>query len=272
MTEQKDYALITGAGKGLGYSFARELAKRNINVLLTSLPGENLEDFCDQLMAEYQIEADFLECDLTEKSEVIHLVEWIKANYPLNILINNAGIGGTSKFEEADTDLIDDIILLNVRATSLLTHQLLPLLRFNKPGWILNVSSMASFSPIGYKTVYPASKAFILYFSRGLHEELRNSGVFVSVVHPGPMTTNEDSKRRIKKQGRLGKMCALSAEYTAKRTIDHLFKKHPLILIGKGNKLNWLLTKIVPTRIRLPIITRIIKREIKTSKKPEPVL
>ncbi len=268
-TKQKEYALITGAGKGLGHSFAEELAQRDINVILTALPGENLEEFCDKLSMDYAIEADFFECDLTKEEEVMSLVEWVKENYPINILINNAGIGGTAEFEKADVSLINDIILLNVRATALLTHQLLPLLQFNKPSWILNVASMASFSPIGYKTVYPASKAFVLNFSRGLHEELSHSGVFVSVVFPGPMTTNSDSKKRIARQGRLGKMCALSSDYTAHKAIHHLFKKHQYILVGIGNKFNWFLTKIVPGRIRQHLITLIIKREIQSGKMAE---
>ncbi len=266
MTNEKEYALITGAGKGLGKAFATELAQRNINVLLTALPGENLDEFCEKLSADYGIEADFMECDLTSEAEIARLVQWVKANYPVNILINNAGIGGTAEFETADAAMINNIILLNIRATALLTHQLLPLLRFHKPAWILNVGSMASFSPIGYKTVYPASKAFVLHFSRGLREELKDSGVFVSVVHPGPLTTNIDSIRRIKKQGRLGKMCVLSAEYTAHKALGRLFTRHAHILVGVGNKFNWVLTKVVPTRIRLSLITRIIKREIKTSK------
>jgi len=265
MADQKEYALITGAGKGLGKAFATELAQRNINVLLTALPGENLSGFCEKLSSDHNIISDFIECDLTKEKEIQRLVEWVKEHFPLNILINNAGIGGTAEFEKADKTLIDNIILLNVRTTALLTHQLLPVLKKNRPAWVLNVASMASLSPIGYKTVYPASKAFVVNFSRGLSQELKHSGVFVSVVYPGPMTTHFDSLRRIKKQGALGKMCVLSAQYTAHKTIDRLFKKNTHILVGLGNKLNWFLTKIIPVGLRLPIITRIIKREIKTS-------
>lgn len=66
---------------------------------------------------------------------------------------------------------------------------------------MLNVSSLAAFSPIGYKTVYPASKAFIHSFSRGLYQELKDTNVFVSVVNPGPMKTNAEVSRRIEEQG-----------------------------------------------------------------------
>lgn len=86
-------------------------------------------------------------------------------------------------------------------ATSLLTHQLLPNLQKSSKAYVLNVSSLAAFSPIGYKTVYPASKAFIHSFSRGLYQELKDTNVFVSVVNPGPMKTNAEVSRRIEEQG-----------------------------------------------------------------------
>lgn len=259
------YALITGAGRGLGRAFAIELASRGSNVLLTALPGESLDTFCQELRSEYHVQARYFECDLTSEQEINELVCWIRENFSVNLLINNAGIGGTSEFEKAKGDLINNIILLNVRATALITHQLLPLLKLHHQAWILNVASMASFSPIGYKTVYPASKVFVLNFSRGLYEELKGSGVFVSVVHPGPMKTNEDCSKRIERQGMLAKTGILSPETMAKKTLDKLFKKDSLILIGWMNKLNWLMMKTVPTWIRLPLITQIVKREIQKS-------
>lgn len=262
----KPFALITGAGRGLGRAFALELASRGNNVLLTALPGENLKAFCKKLECRYHINAYSFECDLTSENEINRLVRWIKTNFAINLLINNAGIGGTAEFEKTHCSRINDIILLNVRATALLTHQLLPLLKQNRPAWILNVSSMASFSPIGYKTVYPASKVFVLSFSRGLYEELKGSGVFVSVVHPGPMKTNADCTQRIEKQGALAKIGLLSPELMAKKTINNLFKKDTLILVGWMNKLNWLLMKTIPVWVRLPLITQIVKREIQNTK------
>lgn len=262
------FALITGASQGLGSAFARELAKNGKNVLLTALPGEGLENLCTELEKVYKIKARFLECDLTSETEILRLVQWVKSHYALNMLINNAGMGGTVEFEKARGSFINNIILLNVRATAMLTHQLLPLLKGNKPAWILNVSSMACFTPIGYKTVYPASKVFIRHFSRGLSEELKGSGVFVSVVHPGPMRTNRDTTRRINRQGALGRLSLLPVEFIAKRSIEQLLKKNALILVGRMNKINWLLMKMIPGRIGSSLGTRIVKREI-TSRETE---
>ncbi len=262
MSSNERYALITGASKGLGRSFAIELAKRGKNILLTALPGEDLPELCTTLEKKYRIKARRFECDLTCEKEINRLVKWVKNHYAVDLLVNNAGLGGTSVFAETKFDLINKIILLNVRATVMLTHQLLPVLKRHNQAWVLNVSSMASFSPIGYKTVYPASKVFLLHFSRGLFEELKGSGVFVSVVHPGPMRTNEDTRIRIEKQGFLGRIGLLSPDEMAKRSLDQLFKKDALILIGWMNKINWLLMKTIPVWIRLPLITKIVKREI----------
>lgn len=255
------YALVTGAGQGLGSAFSEALARRGIHVLMTALPGERLTAFAAHLSARYGIFTDCLECDLTDTAGIARLVAWAGA-YPVSILINNAGVGGTASFEAARASVIDRIILVNVRATAMITHQMLPVLKRARPAWILNVSSMASFSPIGYKTVYPASKVFVQHFSRGLFEELRGTGIFVSVVHPGPMKTNADSTLRIERQGMLGRIGLVSPEVLAEKALRRLFKKDSLILVGWMNKLNWLLMKTIPIWIRLPLVTRLIKREL----------
>ncbi|HET8572537.1 MAG TPA: SDR family NAD(P)-dependent oxidoreductase [Edaphocola sp.] len=265
-TKKSVFALVTGAGRGLGRAFATELARRGHNVLMTALPGENLSAFCAALQSDYKVKAACFECDLTQENEIARLTGWIEENYALNILINNAGIGGTSEFEKTQACFINNMILLNVRAMTLLTHQLLPVMRRQKQAWILNVSSMASFSPIGYKTVYPATKVFILNFSRGLYQELKGSGVFVSVVHPGPMKTNADTAMRIEKQGWRGQVGLIAPGEMARRSLDRLFRKDSLILVGWMNKMNWLLMKTVPVWIRLPLITNIVRKEILSSK------
>src|SRR5690606_15313804 len=113
-------------------------------------------------------------------------------NFNIDMLINNAGLGGDLPFLEASPDYIEDIILLNTYALAMLTRLLLTNLINQKRAYILNIASLAAFSPMPYKTVYPASKAFVYSFSRGLDAELRGTGVTVSVAHPGGMRTNAE--------------------------------------------------------------------------------
>ncbi len=260
------YALVTGASRGLGKEIARELAQRNYNLLLVSLRDEGLPELCSEIATQYGIKVHYIETDLSESSAVFQVATWALDKGRISILINNAGIGGTRAFDQASTEYIDSIIQLNIRATSLLTRLLLPELRGNKQAFILNVASMASFSPIAYKTVYPASKAFIWSFSRGLYEELKNTGVFVSVIHPGPMKTNPDVTRRIEKHKLFGKIGLVTTQKIAKVAVNNLLKHDSLIIPGFLNKLNWLMIQIVPVWIRLNLISKVILRELEEEK------
>ncbi|HBG53548.1 MAG TPA: short-chain dehydrogenase, partial [Rikenellaceae bacterium] len=182
------------------------------------------------------------------------------------MLINNAGTGGSIRFEEAGTDYLDRIIQLNIMATTLLTRQLIPNLLAQKKAYILNVSSMAAFSPIGYKTIYPASKVFVHFFSRSLYQEYKHTNLFVSVVNPGPMKTNPEVTRRIEKQGFFSHWGVMDPAKVAAISIRQLFKRDTLIMLGFANGLNWLVLKLVPIYIRLPLLSRAVKKEIASIK------
>lgn len=256
---EEKFAVVTGASKGLGSAFAEELAKKGNNLLLISLPNEGLSNLCKKIENEFHVKAICYETDLSKKQNLETLSDWINDNYKINMLINNAGIGGTRKFDEVPTSYIEAIIGINVMATSVLTHRLLPNLKLSKQAYILNVSSLAGYSPIGYKTVYPASKAFVYSFSRGLYQELKGSNVCVSVVSPGPMKTNGNTTKRIEKQGFFAKVTLLDPEKVARYCIQKLEKKKAVIMM---NRFSWLVLKLVPTRISLSIITGRFKKEL----------
>jgi len=150
------------------------------------------------------------------------------------------------------------IIQVNIKAITILTHQLLPNLKKQSQSYILNVSSIAAFSPVGYKTVYPASKAFIHSFSLGLSEELKNSNVSVSVINPGAMKTNPEITARIEKQGFLGRLTLLKPKKVAEYSIKKMFKGNTFILI---NPISWFISILLPNWIKVPMMTKIIKRE-----------
>jgi short-subunit dehydrogenase len=258
--EQKEqFGVVTGASQGLGKAFVHELARLKMNLILVSLPGQNLHLLANEIEQRYKVKARCYETNFSSNDNIINLSNWINNNFEIHLLINNAGIGGTRCFDDVHLEYIDTIIQVNVKATSLLTHQLLPNLQRQRKSYILNVSSIAAFSPVGYKTVYPASKAFIHSFSRGLYEELKNTNVFVSVMNPGAMATNEEITLRIKKQGFLGKITLLHPEKVARRAIKRLFKRDSVIML---NPLTWLVAAVLPVWIKLPLMTRIVKREV----------
>lgn len=252
------YALITGARQGLGKAFALELSKRKINTILVSRPNNGLQEFCEELKEKYSVDSKFYETDLSVYQNVIDLANWLNQNHDIFILINNVGTGGTKKITEADIDYLKKILKLNIVTTTVLTHQLLPNLLKQPKGYILNVSSLYAYLPIGFKTVYPASKSFIYSFSRGLNQELKDTSVSVSVVNPGPIRTNREVIERTEK-GFFGKFLILEPEVIAEKCIRQLFEKKAEI---KVNPMLCLLIKILPLWLEIPLMSRIAKREI----------
>ncbi|HKJ42148.1 MAG TPA: SDR family oxidoreductase [Sunxiuqinia sp.] len=265
------FTLITGASTGLGKAFAIECARREMNLILVSLPEENLKTLSNDLSLKYGIQVFFREIDLTERSAVEELGEWVTQNYKVNMLINNAGVGGTCLFEKSTADYLDNIIQLNVRAMTLLTRYLVPAMQKLPQAFILNVSSLAAFSPVPFKTVYPASKAFVHHFTRGLRAELKDSGVKVSVLNPGPIITNSDVKQRIDKQSFYIKLSIMSPERIAQIAIKKLLKGRAVIIPGFMNQFNSLMIRVVPVRFRIFVGANIFKRDFKETPSNESV-
>lgn len=254
------FTVITGASRGLGRSFANICAKKGHNLILISLPAESLKTVAENLREKYKIKVYSFECDLTKIEQVQQLVLDLK-NFNINVLINNAGVGGAKKFKQATLNYIDNILLLNMRSLVILTHQLLPVFEKQDEVYILNISSLAAFTPMPYKTIYPASKAFVYSFSRGLNAELKHANIHVAVAHPGPMATNEDVAKRINAHKGLLKKSILSPEKTAEICLNKLFNKQSVIVPGRLNKISSVLQKIMPVRYQIGIIKGKLEKE-----------
>ena len=257
-----NYTLITGASSGLGKEFAIQCARMDRNIILVALPGSHLQSVADNLMLEYQVQVKVFEFDLSNSQLLKETLQRMTELYDIDFLINNAGVGGTSPITHTSRERIDDIIMLNVRSTVLLTHQLLPHLLRHSQSYIMNIASMAAFTPIAYKTVYPASKAFISSFSLGLKEEMANTSLSVSVVDPGPIMTNSHTSRRVISQGIKGKMGLLSTPAIARMALKKTLAGKPVIIPGMMNKINHALMQLLPLSVKMRIVSREVKKEI----------
>jgi short-subunit dehydrogenase len=186
----KPYVLITGASSGIGLSLARVFASKGHNLLLVARRQNILHSLADELLKNNKIHVDIFTCDLTQPSNIEDLLLFIKErNIRVEILINNAGLGDFSLFAESDFNKIKAVIDLNISAVVALTHILLPQMIKNGQGKILNVSSMAAFTPNPYLAVYAAAKSFILNFSHAIAAEVKSKNIQVSVLCPGDIKT-----------------------------------------------------------------------------------
>jgi short-subunit dehydrogenase len=256
------FTLITGGSTGLGRELAIAYARRHTNLILVALPGRNLQQLCNELELMFGIRAISIECDLANETALEEMAAYVKQNFSVNQLVNNAGIGGTLRFTEATRESLDKIIHLNIRATTMLTHFMLPELMLHPRALILNIASMAAFGPVPYKTITPASKAFIYSFSRSLSRELKGTGVRVVVANPARMITNPEVTFGIIKQGIWGKIGFLTTGRVADLVLSGVESGKEVIVPGCINKLNRLFTKWLPESLMLTLLERALRKEL----------
>lgn len=184
-------ALVTGASSGLGAEFARQLAPVAAKLVLVARRGEHLDGLKADLESRYPSVRVFVYVmDLTRENQTRDFVEWLeREQIRVNFLVNNAGMGDRGPFATGDWTKIHAMLELNVVALTRLTHHLLPMLREGGRGAILNVSSIAGLIPLPHMSVYAATKAYVNSFSDGLRMELRDTGISVTALLPGPVET-----------------------------------------------------------------------------------
>lgn len=257
---EKTHTLITGASMGIGRAFAFECASRGMNLILVALPDQLLDQVKDEIHSEYSVNIWIFGVDLTKEGGVFSLFDFCSENaFRIDMLINNAGMGTGGKFENLPLDKYLTIIDLNNKVLVQMTHYFLPIIKREKKGFILNMSSMEATLPLPYKAVYTASKSFVYAFSLALREELASQHIIVSVVCPGPVITNPEAVMRMNAHGSRGKMVAQMPEQVAAMAIRNLLKGKRITIPGK---LNWLLIKVgkmLPTNFKMILLERLFR-------------
>lgn len=245
------YTLITGASEGFGKALALECASRKMNVILVSLPGTGLCNLASLIQREFDVKAVYFEFDLTCRENYELLFNEIKQQgLQINVLINNAGIGGTHLFVEKDTDFYIRQIELNVIAPTLLSHLFIQNVPEDCETHILNVSSLAGFFALPRKQVYGGTKSYLLAFSKSLRRELRSRKIYVSTICPGGMNTTALQIMLNKGGTQVGRWSAMDPEDVAKIAIDQMLQKKEVIIPGQLNRLFLALDRILPEFIK----------------------
>ncbi len=178
-------AIVTGASRGIGVYIAKALAERGVDLALAARSAEALEQTRRQCEA-FGVKAIAVACDVSSPDDQRRLVAAAERDLgAVDILVNNAGIEYTESLSNLSREQIDALLLTNLNAPIWLTKLVLPSMQKAGRGAIVNVASLAGKSPTPFATIYAASKAGLIGFSRSLQSELAGSGVTVGVVCPG---------------------------------------------------------------------------------------
>jgi short-subunit dehydrogenase len=228
------YAMITGASSGLGLALAEALARRGRNLILVARQRDPLENIAIELTQRFGVEVLFRACDLGEPLRLSgFLLELEESERHIDLLVNCAGIRAYGPFLAQEWGDEQDLIEVNILALTRLCHALGNAMAVQGGGQILNVASLAAFAPGPWMSSYAASKAYVLHFSEGLREELKRTGIKVSVLCPGPVRSPLRKIPRLEKSQR-----CLSPEEVALHTVRALDKNRALIIPGRRNR--WL--------------------------------
>lgn len=236
-----NYALISGASKGIGKEMAYLLAKEGYKVLLVARSEDLLDAICKDIHAKYGVEAKYLALDITKSYKDIY--DYCMANKMIvDILINNAGFGKYGKALSYDEEIDSKMIDLNIKALTGLCKLFGKMMAENKGGHILNVASVAAFMPGPYMACYYASKSYVLNYSLALRQELKKDGVRVSVLCPSPTKTEFFEVAGVKPSklytflSRSSKQAALTGFKCIKQNkaymIDGIFYKTLILIMG----------------------------------------
>ena len=235
-------ALVTGASSGIGRDMAKELAKRNIDLILVARELEKLQDVKKQIG---NVNVEIIQKDLSIEQNCIDLYEEVKEQQ-IDILINNAGFGVFGDFTESSLEKEINMIKTNITAVHILTKLFLTKMEKEDKGYILNVASIAGYMPGPLMASYYSTKAYVVRLTQAIKEELKRkrSNVKVGVLCPGPVETNFNNVAGVKFKAK-----ALTSEYVAKYTVDKILKKKFYIIPGLSIRALRIVAKIIPDNI-----------------------
>lgn len=189
VVETLDTVLITGASTGIGATYADRFAQRGHPLVLVARNRQRLDELAARLARQYHVKAEVLVADLTNASERALVEQRLREDDAIGMLVNNAGVGGSSPLAQTPPDAVQAMIELNVTTPSRLVAAVLARLIARGRGGIINIASVLAIAPELFGGAYAASKSYLLTYSLALHKEVAERGVRVQCVLPGVTRT-----------------------------------------------------------------------------------
>jgi len=188
-TSSRKIAVVTGASSGIGAVYADRLAKRGYDLVLVARRTERLQSLAVRIAKAHGVKIAPMIADLETEAGQASVEQFLSSNPAVSVLVNNAGIARLAPISSSPLQDSLSQISLNITALTRLTHAVLPGLKSRNEGAIINISSVMALNTLPISSVYSGTKAFVLAFSRGLQQELADTGVKVQVVLPAATAT-----------------------------------------------------------------------------------
>lgn len=255
----KTYTLLTGASGGIGADFAKILAREGNNLILVARKFELLFQLQQELKAANpEIDIIIHACDLSSAEQTNALCERISnIGVIVSCLINNAGSGHFGQFSDYALEEDRRMAMLNMYSVVQLTKHFVKDMKQRGHGKIMNVASTAAFFPGPGMAVYYATKAFILSFSSALAEEVREYGITVTALCPGPTKTGFQSAAKLDGSRLFRLVPTASSVEVARFGIDAMNRGKTIAVQGILNKISVQVPRLLPKRMLAHIIAAV---------------
>jgi uncharacterized protein len=230
-------ALVTGASAGIGAAYVRALAAQGTNLVLVARNVERLEKLAQECRTDRGVDVEVLAADLSDSRQLAQVENRLSGSPRLDLVVNNAGIGTFGAFHQHTVD--DELreIDVNVGALVRMTHAAVASMTRHGSGTVLNISSIMALAPFPGSATYAASKAFVSSFSEALHEELRGTGVSVTVALPGIVETEFMERADAHHLDGVPGFVSLKPEFVAQATLRAARKGKAVSIPGFGYRI-----------------------------------
>ena len=248
-------AVVTGASSGIGAEIARQLSRRGHHVTLIARSADKLAALAAELGS-----ADALPADLADRDTRAGLLDRVAAlGRTADILVNNAGLSTLGPVAAADPAVEINMIEVDVVAVADLCTRFLPGMVERGRGAVLNVASTAAFQPLPGQAGYGAGKAFVLSYTQSLAGELRGTGVSVTALCPGPVSTGFEEVAGFgegEAAATLPSFMWVSAEAVAKAAVDGLARGRLVVIPGVANRAASVFAQLTPRSLLVPLLAK----------------
>lgn len=252
-------AVITGASRGIGESYARQLAARGCTLHLTARDAGRLARLAGELRTQHGIAVEEIVLDLAQPDGAERLYAEVRRRRtaPVDLLVNNAGFGLYGEFADQPMPKIQDMLVLHLLTFTKLVRLFLPEMRERRSGAIINVSSVAGLMALPYLSLYAATKAFMVSLGEGVALEAGKYGVVVQTCCPGRTATDFHETAGVKEYRTPGG--EQTADEVVAESLAALDRGRSLVITGRRNRLLVRLQQIVPRRMVLWAAERVLR-------------
>lgn len=247
--------LITGASSGLGYQFAQVFARNHFALVLVARSENKLNELARQINQDFGVSTKTIIKDLSIPSSSEEICsELNQAGIEIDILVNNAGFATYGFFTA--TNLSDELQMMQLNIVTLthLTKLMLPGMKQRRRGKILNIASTAAFQPGPLMAVYYASKAYVLSFSEAIANELKGTGITVSVLCPGPTESGFQKRASMEQSKLVNNQNLMTVETVAQIGYQGLMSNRTIIVPGIKNKLLVFSVRFLPRNLVTQVV------------------